>query len=195
MHPSGVIALAVVPTFCFACAAEPEVPLCPTAVSVVDLDAFDILDAAADPFESLDGGTSTTATTTRPRCSPSDVRVEVQGMWETFTIETRYCSRVTVVSPTLEDLEAHEALNLRLWHGALIPYGPTTAHLLVTLDGDAIYDATLPIPESSGLIDVNVACPRDIPAGSTVAWHVSNHGVNSWNWLDLTAIRSRPCAP
>ena len=99
-----------------------------------------------------------------------------------------------MASPTLAPIEGHEALELRLWHAALIPYGPTTAHLAVTIDGDEVFQTDLAIPETSGLIEATVACARDIPAGAEVAWHVSNHGVNSWNWIDLTAIRKQPCA-
>ena len=179
-----------------ACGSEPPVEMCPTQVPVVDPASFRIVDVRDDPFEPdmPDAGTSSTSTTTRGRCTSSDARIEALGSDQTFTIETRYCSRLTVEAETLEDIEQGEALQLRLWHATLLPYGPAIAELVVSIDGDEVFEQIVPIPGNSELIADTVFCPDDIPRGTRVSWHVSNHGANSWNWVSLTAERLRPCA-
>ena len=45
----------------------------------------------------------------------------------------------------------------------------------------------LPIPAEGGLIVKEVRATSAIPAGSTVFFHLHNHGMNSWALVELSA--------
>ncbi len=161
--------------------------LCPTQVSVVDPSTFTVVPEADDPFE-------TTTSTSSIRCTADDTLIEDLGDGEvTFSLNTFNCNRVTMEAPLTMDLLAGETAQLRIWHFALFPYGQTEALVAVGLEEATIWSQTIPLPTESDLLVAEIPMTRMLAAGERVRWHVSNHGSNSWNFVDLSVTRDRAC--
>ena len=56
------------------------------------------------------------------------------------------------------------------------------------LDGEPLWDVTVPIPAAAQLYDVTVPMDRDVPAGAEVVVHVHNHGGNTWRVAHARAV-------
>lgn len=162
------------------------------AVPIVDPASFQIVPAADDPLEV---GTSSTATGTpsRGRCGPEAAVVEDLGVVVTYSIVTRDCARLTVEAPIQEAVRPGESVELRIWHYPLLPYGPAEARLLVLLEGQSVWSRVVAIPAQSELLRDQFRLEAGAKLGESLRWHVSNHGVNSWNWVSATVPRARPC--
>lgn len=197
------VSASAIPAFTLVLAAsactEGPTPSCSLAVPIVEVRDFEIVAQADDPFEAdagvPDTGTATTSSTTLPRgrCGPEATMVEDLGTSATYSIVTRECSRLTVSSALLEPLEAGETVELRIWHFPLLPYGPAEATLRVGLEGEWLWSEVVAIPAQSRLLQGRFTTSRAIPVGTPLRWHVSNHGVNSWNFVSATVMRMRPC--
>jgi hypothetical protein len=58
---------------------------------------------------------------------------------------------------------------------------------VIRVDGLAVRDDRIPIPESGGLIVRDLRVERDIPAGAPVYFHLDNHGANCWALVEVSA--------
>lgn len=151
-------------------------------VLLVDHDLWIVAAPDADPFAQH-----------RPAddisCPPDDRLAEDFAGTYSYAITTTGCPYTTVLQPSLRDACAGETLYVWLWHFELTAPDPGVAHLAVEVGGDLIWSKTLPIPGPSGLIADEVALPADIPAGTPIAFHLRNHGANSYNLLELSIKR------
>jgi len=104
-------------------------------------------------------------------------------------VETGYCNYITVAQPTLVDLEAGDELHITLWHNNLTAIEPYEAHVALLIDGTLLWETTTPVPNPAAVYDVTVPITMSAPVGSTVQYHLHNHGFNSWNLLYVNRIR------
>jgi hypothetical protein len=106
-----------------------------------------------------------------------------------YSIDTPRCPYTTVVQPLLASVCAGDRLYVWMWHFELTAPENSNAHLQVLIDGDPIWDTTFAIPGPSGLTIEEVLFTRSYEAGTPIAFHVRNHGNNTYNLLELSAIR------
>lgn len=151
----------------------------PTPVVLAVIDGWTrVTEADADVFADM-----------RPAdtpCDESGVGLEQFGL--SFEVKTDLCNYVTVAQPTLVDLAAGDTIQVRTWHDILQAPTPGQGYLGLALDGDIIWAADVPIPGPYDTINADVVVDRDVPAGAELQYHVHNHGVNSWNILDLKCV-------
>ncbi|MEP5763486.1 MAG: hypothetical protein ABJ308_02795 [Halieaceae bacterium] len=104
-------------------------------------------------------------------------------------VETGYCNYLSLAQPTLVDINAGDQLHIVLWHGDLAFEEPAAAHVAVSIDGKLLWEAEVEIPADAEIFDTRVDVPFAAPAGSTVEYHLHNHGFNSWTLLQLEVER------
>ncbi len=174
--------------------AGPE-PLCETKLPIVDHDAWRIVAPENDPFPTPPDAGADAGPLDRGRCQPSDMTVELLNQEESFTIVTRECSYGTVEQPALVDVVAGEPLTMRLWYFSQMRFDAALAEILVAFGDRPVWTESVAIPATEGgLLFATLASPMAIAAGAPVRWHLSNHGVNSWNLLEISVTRKVPCS-
>lgn len=165
--------------------------MCEVQVPVVDHELWTRVAPENDPLDpNLKVGTATLA-----HCSPADTYFEVFGGERSYDITTRDCAWATVEQPLLIPIMAGERLYVRLWHFALLPAPVDVALPMWLIGDDVVWSEQVPIPSAARLVIGGPVAERDYPAQSRVRWHISNHGFNSWNVLDLAVVRTQPCSP
>jgi hypothetical protein len=140
--------------------------------------------AADDPFEVL-----------RPaevECPEGSWGAEELSGEPAFSVDTADCNYLSVEQPSLVDLQADDRLALRLWHFELTGPDGAVANLGLAIDGDLVWREVLPIPRDAELLTPTVRLERSYPAGSTVVFHASNHGANSYSLIAVELLVSEP---
>ena len=102
-----------------------------------------------------------------------------------FELETDYCAAGTFEQATQSDVVAGASLVFVTWHLDLWAPEPATANLALRLGTDDVWTAEYAIPGNEQVEEVVVQAPRDLAAGTTAYFHLSNHGVNSWRMGDV----------
>ncbi|MBC8071161.1 MAG: hypothetical protein IAG13_22740 [Deltaproteobacteria bacterium] len=102
-----------------------------------------------------------------------------------FEIKTDLCDYLTVRQATLVPLAAGDTIHVSVWHDQLIAPEPTTGYVGFAIDGEESWSATETIPHDVAVLNGDVVVARDYPAGTELQFHVHNHGINSWNLLDV----------
>ena len=116
-------------------------------------------------------------------CSPLAFGYEFVGE-HSFEVETNNCDYVTVVQPSLVDVEVGDELNFRLWHNSLVG-AEGESHIAVRLGGQIVWDVLIPIPGEAELVMETLESEVDAPAGSEAYFHLHNHGSNTYNFIDF----------
>lgn len=177
--------------------------LCTVPVPTVSVDGFSLVPLEDDPFAPahvMDAGTSTsgdagTSTTgfVSGRCGPDEIKQELLGDTPSFSITTLFCSWGTVRTPLLEPITAGETLHLRIWYFSQQAFSEAQATLEIRIDRKTLWKGTVPLPTSGSLIVEDIVAPFAAPQGAELLWNVSNHGTNSWNFLELSRDGLGPC--
>ncbi len=102
------------------------------------------------------------------------------------------CPYFVLTQPSLITVGEGQPLWIASTHDILVFDRPSTGHLLLTIDGEILVDREVSIPANSAILDVEVAAPRRLRAGSPVVLHLHNHGPNTWT---LGGVTVGPGAP
>jgi hypothetical protein len=156
-------------------------------IPLVDLGRFERVTGADDPFAG-EGGDDVD-------CPESAARETDFGGEPALDVSTDGCPRITVAQPALVQVRAGDHVTVRAWRDPLFASGEDGAEAVMALaiDGEEIWRTAIPIPQPSGAIALgDVPAPRSWPEGAQVAWHVHNHGKNSYHLLDVDV---RPLVP
>jgi hypothetical protein len=127
-------------------------------------------------------------------CDESGRQFEDFGGQLSYGIDTGLCGYTTVIQESLEPLCAGDMLYVWIWNFGLSGPEGSAAHLGVDIDGERVFEKTLPIPGPSGLVAQGFPVTVDHPRGAKVAFHVRNHGANSYQLLELGRCTG-DCAP
>ena len=172
--------------------------------SLIDQHAWVTLEAADDPFASE-----------RPAeiiCPPTKALTENFGGVDAFEVDTSGCNYASVGQPSLLPVTKGDTIYLEGWRGATPNRAPAEAHIGITLNGKVLFDKRYPIPwpcsgtfctlacasgEGSdaqdytdppcdrGGIQPFVVVEEDAPQGSTIVYHVHNHGNNKYGLIKV----------
>ncbi len=104
-------------------------------------------------------------------------------------VETGYCNYLSVSQPSKAAIRAGDTVHLVLWHADLAFEKPASAHVAVSIAGQLIWEAEVNIPTKAEIYDLRIPVAFDAPEGSTVEYHLHNHGYNSWTLLELEVER------
>lgn len=149
----------------------------PQPVPLVDAALWQPADAAADPLADH-----------RPdevSCAPQSWYVEYEGL----EVDTTSCNYLSLSQPLLIPLSAGEPLEILAWHQSLLASEPAQAHLAVLIDGAVAWELTVDIPADPSVYEAEVAAPAEAAAGAPVVVHLHNHGGNTWQLNELSALR------
>ncbi len=104
-----------------------------------------------------------------------------------FEVKTDFCDYATLRQSTLVPLVAGDVVHVRVWHDELVAPAPSTGYVGFAIRGEVSWSGTHPIPHPVGTLEGDVVLDEDLPVGSELQFHVHNHGINSWNLLDVMA--------
>lgn len=104
-------------------------------------------------------------------------------------VETGYCNYLSLVQPSLAGVSKGDTLHLVLWHADLVFEEPAVAHVAVTVAGQLVWEADIGIPAKANIYDLHIPVEFDAPAGSSIEYHLHNHGYNTWTLLELEVER------
>ena len=106
-----------------------------------------------------------------------------------FEVDTELCNWGTFEQPSLVSVRAGDQLELVMVHDALYSEeAGATAVLGLSLGEDIVWTTEIPIPSEAGFLRPIIVAPADAPAGTPVRFHVHNHGVNSYRFVELDVI-------
>ncbi len=144
---------------------------------LVPPDGWIRLQGAEDPFTGEGGADGV--------CPDTAFGSEEFGGFIVFGVRTDGCSRITVAHPSLAEIPRGAPVGVRIWHDPLYADVPSEAVLALAIDGNEVWRGTAPIPSLGSIMTGDWTADRDIPAGAQVAWHVHNHGKNSYHLINL----------
>ncbi len=161
-------------------------PLCETKTPLIDGEAWQFVPPDEDTMFPAPAGAEL--------CDSDAVQRQVVGDAVAVEIDTRFgCGWATVQQPITRDVRAGEMLQVRVFYFSQSAFPEAEAAVKLALDGDVLLDARVTIPTSSGLIAPLIEAPRDVAAGALAHFHVGNHGDNSWNLVEFSAIGQGLC--
>ena len=62
------------------------------------------------------------------------------------------------------------------------------AHVAVLFGDQLVWEVLTPIPSDPGIYDIEIEAPVDLAEGEAIHFHLHNHGSNTWNFLELSAL-------
>ena len=140
--------------------------------------AWTVADGASDPWRGEGDEESF--------CAPEAVFVGDFGGEDVLEVESDGCTRVTVVQSARVGVERGDVVAVRLWHQPLSASRGDSAVLAVALDGREVWRRVVPLPQEEGAAVAEAwRADRSVPAGSQVAFHVRNHGRNSYHLFEV----------
>lgn len=126
--------------------------------------------------------------TGRTECVPVDDYGGVDlGGYPAFEVHTDVCNYATVSQTLKEDVFAGEHVNVRMWHFDLIAAAPAEGYTALAVEGAVRWEYHVQIPADAALASYGWITEDDIPSGTPLQFHVQNHGVNSWNLIEIVA--------
>ena len=146
-------------------------------VSLVDHDLWELADAQ-DPWPAH-----------RPdpaECGALSWSAEDSGGQESLEVDTQDCDYLVVGQDSLGEGQAGDTLRFRLWHFDLFSFDAAQAHAAVMVDGEPLFEQTVPIPSDSEMLITELELEDALPAGVPVVFHLHNHGSNVWNLLEVS---------
>ena len=155
---------------------EPE-----SVLSLIDHSVWQLVPPGEDPFWD-------TVENTVP-CPEAAYGMEGTGDASFYEVETTDCNYLTVFQPSLIGVESGDTLKASLWHLPLASLEPAEAKLFVSIAGEIILEADIPIPSSEDVYSPQIVAEFPAPAGSPIVFHVHNHGINSWRFHKFTVTR------
>jgi hypothetical protein len=114
-------------------------------------------------------------------CGEQDWHAELEGL----EISTTRCNYAAVQQPLRADLEQGDTLRVRVWWQTLVTPEPVDGHLALFVGDQLVWEERVAIPGPADVREVELASPVAAPAGTRVAFHLHNHGSNTWNLNEL----------
>lgn len=121
-------------------------------------------------------------------CDPDRGMAVEETPWQTrFEINTGWCNYATVAQPILEALEPGDSVEVRVYHFELTG-SPAEAYVAAALDGEIRWEQTIPIPSEGQLLKGIFEVDEAVDAGTSIQFHVHNHGVNTWELVSIERL-------
>ena len=174
--PAWALACSALLLGCAASPADPDTD--PSWIPLVLAEAWQPAPAGADPMAHH-------ADADAIACGEQDWHAELDGL----EVETTRCNYASLQQPLLADLEQGAALRVRVWWQTLVSPEPVVGHLALFVGDQLVWEEHVPIPGPADVREVEFASPVSAAAGTTVTFHLHNHGSNTWN-LNEVALRA-----
>ena len=154
-------------------------------VPLVDHDAWHLVSQGDDPWDDRP---------TESGCAPSGWFSEPLGEDEaSLQVDTGLCHYLTVSQPVLAPIKEADSIHLRLWHYELTGDGGPElqeAHAAVRVGAAVDWEERVPIPSGTGsLLSPRFLAIEAAEEGTTIYFHLHNHGSNTWNLIEVSDAR------
>lgn len=154
----------------------------PRTVSLVEPTAWQVAEAAADPF--WQARPPNTEPCVEFWTDVEDSAPIIDGTW--FKVETAKCNYLTAAQPLLEAVKEGDSLEVMMHHYPIIfGEGPYTLAVQIGAGPVAWMRTTPAVPLGQTWIQETFTAPSEAPAGTPIYWHVQNHGKNEWALYDI----------
>ena len=120
-------------------------------------------------------------------CEPADYGPETTPIGMLFDIDTSFCGYITIGQPLLAEVPVGETFRVKL-----VQYAQTESegpYLLAIAIGEpavTIWEMTIEVPSDFQVVDQTWTAARTYLADEPVYFHLSNHGENTWSFVNLT---------
>ncbi len=142
---------------------------------LVTSEAWEIVGPKDDPFEAAYGAQAVP-------CGWGDLREESGGL----EISTSACNIVSLQQLTRETIAAGAEIELHLWWQTLLSDEPTIGVMALALGSKVVWQHEVAIPGPADAIQPTLRLDEPLAAGTTVTFHLRNHGTNTWNLNRIT---------
>lgn len=161
-------------------------------VKLLDHDKWVELESGDDPFWATRPNNMT------PKCAPFSFQIEgFAKETQSIEIDTTACDYLTIGQPLPVAVRQGDSIKLVTWHLRLSADGATTQNPVEGLVGIALgktvlWQKTLSIPGPEDSFVMTVTAKANASAGENVAFHVRNHGTNTYNLMKLELQPKQP---
>lgn len=152
------------------------------SVSLIDHQAWNLLDAEDDSFWDADVGFVP--------CTTADFSVEGSSA-PYLEVSTDACSYITLQQTSLHGAQPGDTLSITLSHEALIGVG-AVAHAAVQIGDVTLWSQEIPLVADAQSHNTSMVIDEGFPSGTPILLHIDNHGANSWRLLDIAKTRAVP---
>lgn len=114
-----------------------------------------------------------------PGCAAS-FHVEDFDQQEVFEVDTALCATQTFVQQTVVDIAEGATVTVRGFYFELTANSPAQGHFAVALGDAVVVEQYVQIPSSSGGFERSFQAQKAYKAGTSIYFHVHNHGKNKW---------------
>lgn len=112
---------------------------------------------------------------------------------DSIEVNTRYCNHATLTQPSLRAIRVHDSVHQELWWQPLVSETAAQARLRLRIGDAELLRDDLPIPGPADVRHHHSTFAMEVPAGTPIYFHVSNHGINSYT-LHLLEVEQLPAA-
>ncbi|MEM7676461.1 MAG: hypothetical protein AAF449_10705 [Myxococcota bacterium] len=109
---------------------------------------------------------------------------QIEG--ESLEVNTGECNYLLVEQPLLQDVPQGATIVVNLWHQVLHAPTAATGHAALAVDGQVLWERSVPIPNSGAVWRDETSASRPLRAGTPIVFHLHNHGANSWNLGEIS---------
>jgi len=121
-------------------------------------------------------------------CEP-DYLLETYDGLEVIEIDTRQCKNQTLSQSLTRPIMAGTKITVVGFHFSLTSFERTQGHFALAIGDRVIVDEGVDIPSSSGGFERHFRPESTIPVGTTLYWHIHNHGANRWILVSMRTER------
>ncbi len=102
------------------------------------------------------------------------------------------CNWITLEQPSLRAIRAGDQVEIRAFHDALTAPIPGEARMSFVIEDELGFDEHALIPSDSDFPTQTWTASKDYPAGTTLLWHVDNHGSNEYLLIEVNVLLPEP---
>ena len=120
-------------------------------------------------------------------CEPMDYGPEITPIGMLFDIDTSFCGYLTVNQTLLAEVPIGDLFRVKIVQYALTESeGPYLLAMAVGEPAVTLWEMTIEVPSDFQVVDVTWPAARTYLVDEPVYFHLSNHGENTWSFVNLT---------
>jgi hypothetical protein len=182
VHLAGLLAMLGMLVMIGGCPTPEPIPEPSTPMPLVKPDSWTrVTDASLDRF----------ADQRPPDAVCDDAGWNYDPLYMSLAVGTDECDYPTFSQPTLEPLEIGDVVEIVGLHGPLTAEFPADGYMGISIDGEIVWELTVPIPADAAVIEGQFTVDQSFPLGSEVQYHLHNHGPNGWDLVDVLVTHAQ----
>ncbi|PRQ07878.1 hypothetical protein ENSA7_24430 [Enhygromyxa salina] len=120
-----------------------------------------------------------------------DVGWYVDPFAQSIEIQTELCDYLTLRQAILHEVGVGDEITVQGYHDDLTAAAPAQGYLGLALDGDIVWEFTVPIPAAAAVFEQTFTVDSSYPADTEIQLHVHNHGPNTWEVISVQVTPAR----